>query len=184
MAYSVNWATKVVTIPQADLLLVSPGIYELDVISFWVNIHDIQDGEGMPYEDIMASNAPTSFGPRGVLIVNGYRVEFEDGAYQVNLIGANSDIELNRVQNNVSITNKIANGLDAAAIAAAVWGQIVESGLTALDYARIDLASSAGRASGAATTEMRFRDTDNTKDRIVATVDEYGNRLSITLDPS
>lgn len=124
MAYSVNWLTKVVTIPKADLTVISAPdeIYELNVVSFWENIHDIQDGEGMPYDTIMKSNAPTTFGPRGVVIINDYRIEFEDGAYQVTLVGANSDIDINRVQNNVSISNKVFNGLDGDAIAEAVWG--------------------------------------------------------------
>ena len=45
MAYSVDWLTKIVTVPKADLTLVSasPEIYELDVNDFWLEIHDIQD---------------------------------------------------------------------------------------------------------------------------------------------
>lgn len=152
MAYSVNWLTKVVTVPKSDLTQVSEGIFDLNVNDFWSAIHDIQDGEGMPYLDIMASNAATSFGPRGVLIVNGYRIEFEDGSYQVNLIGANSDIEINRVQNNVSITNKTINGLDASSIGAAVWSYIIEAGTTAQEYAQIDLAAASSGGSGGGLT--------------------------------
>jgi hypothetical protein len=31
MAYSVDWVTKIVTIPLADLVFVSTDLYELDV---------------------------------------------------------------------------------------------------------------------------------------------------------
>lgn len=44
------------------------------------------------------------------------------------------------------------------------------------------LASVTNKLSGAETTTMRFRDVDDTKDRIVATVDANGNRTAITYD--
>jgi hypothetical protein len=109
MAYSVDWPSKTVTIPKTDLSLVSasPEIYELDVTVFWAAIHDIQDGDGITYDTIMASNAPQSISGitlvRTVEIINDYQIEFEDGQYQVNLIGANNNILSARVQNQVSL---------------------------------------------------------------------------------
>jgi len=44
------------------------------------------------------------------------------------------------------------------------------------------LASMAGKLSGAGTTSVTIRDTEDSKDRIVATVDASGNRTSVTLD--
>lgn len=117
MAYSVNWATKVVTIPKVDLTVasLSPEIYTLDLIAFWAAIHDIQDGPGMPYRDIMRSNAPVSLSgvtyARSVEVINGYRIEFEDGEYQVNLTNANNNILDTRVQNNVSVNASNSAGL-------------------------------------------------------------------------
>lgn len=115
MAYSVDWLTKIVTVPQADLTLVSAGVYELDVSAFWAAVHDIQDGEGMPYVDIMRSSAPVTLSgldlARVVEVINGYRVEFEDGNYQVNLTGANNNILDARVQNQVSINANNSAGL-------------------------------------------------------------------------
>lgn len=109
MAYSVDWPDKTVFVPKADLTQVSaaPEIYDLDVLAFWAAVHDIQDGEGITYATIMTSNAPASIGGvtlvRVVEIINGYRVEFEEGPYQVNLIGANNNILQARVQNQVSL---------------------------------------------------------------------------------
>lgn len=110
MAYSVNWLTKVVTIPKADLALVSasPEVRELDLLSFWAAIHDIQDGDGITYPDIMRSNAPVTLAGvtyvRTVEVINGYKIEFEDGSYQVNLTGANNNLLGARVQNQVSLS--------------------------------------------------------------------------------
>lgn len=115
MAYSVNWLTKIVTVPTADLAVVAPGIYELDVLNFWAEVHEIQDGDGMPYIDIMRSNAPVTISgltlARTLEVINGYRVEFEDGDYQVNLSGANNNILDARVQNQVSINANNSAGL-------------------------------------------------------------------------
>jgi hypothetical protein len=50
MAISINWATKVITVPQADLALVAPGLYELDVDTFRLALKDIEDSEaGMAF---------------------------------------------------------------------------------------------------------------------------------------
>ena len=113
MAYSVDWLTKIVTVPKADLTLVSasPEIYELDVNDFWLEIHDIQDDfVAVGQDQIMTANAPTSFAPRGVDVVNGYSIEFEDGQYTVQLKSANSTIQNNAVQNQVSIRDQTLTG--------------------------------------------------------------------------
>ena len=123
MAYTVDWSTKIVTIPKTDLTLVtaSPEVYQLNVLDFWAEIHDIQDDEaGMSFPAIMQSNPPVTLGSetfaRVVSIINGYRIEFEDGAYQVNLFGANNDIANNRVQNNVSLNTNNSAGLVQSAL--------------------------------------------------------------------
>lgn len=127
MAYIVDWLNLVVTIPRADLVVVSasPEVYDADVIEIWRNLHDIQDGfPGMSKPRIMAGIPPTSFGPRGLLIdpeEAGWLIKFEDGDYMVNLINGNSDIQSHRVQNNVSISDKTLVGQDPDAIAQKVW---------------------------------------------------------------
>lgn len=118
MAYTVNWATRVVTIPKADLTLVtaSPEVYELDAIDFWIAIHDIQDDEaGMGFPAIMQSNPPVTLGgltfARIIEVINGYRIEFEDGQYQVNITGANTNLADVRTQNQVSLNTNNSAGL-------------------------------------------------------------------------
>ena len=117
MAYSVNWTTKIVHIPKADLVVISasPEVYELNALTFWQQIHAIQQDEGLPFMDIMRSNAPVTLGgvtyARSVEVINNYKIEFEDGAYQVNLSGANNNLLDARVQNNVSLSASNSAGL-------------------------------------------------------------------------
>jgi hypothetical protein len=191
MAYTVNWATKVVTIPKADLIVLSavPEIYELDVTTFWQSIHDIQDSEGMPYVDIMRSNAPVTLAgvtfARSVQVINGFKVEFENGSYQVNLSGANNNILEARVQNNVSINAANSAGLIAGSggvTAAQVWQHVIEGGKGADEFLRIMLSVLAGKVSGAGSGTESFRDVADTKNRVVSTVDTEGNRTAVVLD--
>lgn len=60
--------------------------------------------------------------------------------------------------------------------------QLVESGYSLLDSARLWNAVLLGKVSGAGTGTETFRDIGDTKDRVVATVDSSGNRTAITLD--
>lgn len=60
----------------------------------------------------------------------------------------------------------------------------VESGITVRQGHRINVAASGGKLSGAATTNILIRDTNDTKNRINATVDADGNRTAVTLDVS
>lgn len=85
----------------------------------------------------------------------------------------------------LSATVTLAEGgtLTAQAVADAVWAQAIEAGLSADDVLRLIASASAGKLSGAATTTIRIRDLNDTKDRIVATVDSSGNRSALTLDP-
>jgi hypothetical protein len=49
---------------------------------------------------------------------------------------------------------------------------------------KIMVAALAGKISGAAGTEIKIRDLNDTKDRITATVDTNGNRTVVTIDAS
>ena len=60
----------------------------------------------------------------------------------------------------------------------------VETNRTPRQALRLMLAALAGKLSGAATTTVAIRDTNDSKDRITATVDASGNRSAVTLDAS
>lgn len=58
----------------------------------------------------------------------------------------------------------------------------VESGVTLRQALRGVIAVLLGKASGMATTTATFRDTNDTKDRVTATVDSSGNRTAVSTD--
>jgi hypothetical protein len=58
----------------------------------------------------------------------------------------------------------------------------VETALTVRQWFRLGAGALFGKSSGLNTTTATFRDTNDTKDRIVATVDADGNRSAVTLD--
>lgn len=195
MAYQVDWTTKVVTIPQADLTLVSAGIYELNVLTFWSAIHAIQSNEGIPYIAIMRSNAPVTISgvvyARSVEVVNGYTIEFEDGQYQVNLVGANNNILDTRVQNQVSINPSNSAGLqvvttgsgvlpsDITDIKNAIFAQIMEDGETFMQAMLLVRANAAGD-SVASGDNYTIKSKDGLKDRVVSTATAAGRTITST----
>lgn len=67
--------------------------------------------------------------------------------------------------------------------AAEIWDAIVEGAYSYKDYMRLIGSVMFGKASGGNTTNIKFRDIADTKNRIDETVDAYGNRTSVTLDP-
>lgn len=75
------------------------------------------------------------------------------------------------------------NTADVNAIADRFWSKDF-GGVEAEDLLRVLLSAATGKVSGADTNTIKFRDTDDTRDRIVATVDEHGNRSEVTLDVS
>jgi hypothetical protein len=60
----------------------------------------------------------------------------------------------------------------------------VESGITLRQALRLILAAVAGPLSGADTSSVTIKAADNSKTRIVASVDAIGNRTSVSLDPT
>ncbi len=141
MAYSVNWLTKLITIPQSDLLLLSPGIYQLDLGEFHKEIRRLEweFNEGLLWEEILSYNPVVvlggiSYAP-GIEVINGYTVEFQNGAYAVNLAGANSNVADVSVVNNVSIRPQNSAGLINldALLSSAYQGQVVVDSVTGQD---------------------------------------------------
>ncbi|NBT33226.1 MAG: hypothetical protein EBT13_15365, partial [Rhodobacteraceae bacterium] len=119
MAISIDWGTKVITVPKADMLViqVSPSeIRQLDIDAFRLELKDLEDSElGMAYPITHNHVAPITVGgvtlARVVEIINGYTVTFEDDQYAVNLVGANSNIADVTNVNQVSVRSANSAGL-------------------------------------------------------------------------
>lgn len=61
-------------------------------------------------------------------------------------------------------------------------GTLVDGTLTAEEIFKIIAATLGGKVSGVTTTTETFRNPDDTKDRVVTTLDGSGNRTSVTFD--
>lgn len=134
MAITVNWATKVINVPQADLVLISGSLYEFDVDEFRLSLKEIEDSEiGMGQPDTHQHSTQVVLSgvtyARTFEIINGYTVTFEDGQYSVRCVGANHNIADVKNVNQVSLIVGNSAGLivggggsSPADIATAVWG--------------------------------------------------------------
>jgi hypothetical protein len=137
MAITINWATKVISIPQADLTFVSGSLYELNVNTFRLALKDIEDSaDGMANLDTHRHNAEVTLSgvtyARTFEIINGYTITFQDtgSPYTVRCVGANHNVADVKNVNQVSLLIGNSAGLivggggsgpTAAEIAAAVW---------------------------------------------------------------
>lgn len=119
MAISIDWGTKVITVPRADMLLVQmvpTEIRELDLDAFRLELKELESSpEGIVFERTHKHNTGVSIGgvtlARVVEIINGYTVTFEDGQYAVELVGANSNVGNVANVNQVSIRSNNSAGL-------------------------------------------------------------------------
>ena len=200
MAVSINWATKVITLPQADLAVVSAGLFELDVNAFRLALKDIEDDEdGMAFADTHRHNAEVTLSgvtyARTFEIINGYTVTFEDVGtpYTVRCVGANHNLGDVKNVNQVSLIIGNSAGLitvatggssgpSAGDIAAAVWARAIESGLSAEGILRIALSALAGKSTGTGTDEESYMARDGVTPRLTAEFDASGNRTAVTLN--
>ena len=119
---TINWKTKIIHVPQADLIHISGTLYELDTDWFRLQLKSIEDSsDGMAFlrthrHSTEVTVAGTTYA-RSVEIINGYSVEFEDigSIYSVKLTGSNNNIfDIQSgilVQNNVQVIPGNAAGL-------------------------------------------------------------------------
>jgi hypothetical protein len=141
MPVTVDWGTKVISVPQSYLTFVSGTLYEMDTDQFRLDLKELEASQaGMPFLDTHQHNTEVTIAgdiyARLIEIINGYTVTFEDGQYAVKLVGSNNNIFdegiINR--NQVSIIPTNSAGLirepggpppTAAEVAAAVWDEIL-----------------------------------------------------------
>lgn len=113
---TINWTTKVITVPQSYLTLVSGSLYELNVNALRLSLKNIEDSEdGMSFPDTHRHNTQVTLAgvtyARTLEIINGYTVAFEDGQYTVRCVGANHNLADVKVANQVALIVGNAAGL-------------------------------------------------------------------------
>jgi hypothetical protein len=119
MAISIDWATRIISVPKADMTLVQSvpsEIRELNLNVFRLALKDIEDNVvGMTFPDTHTHNGEVLLGgivyARVLEIINGYTVTFENGLYSVNLVGANSNVGDVVNLNSVSVRSANSAGL-------------------------------------------------------------------------
>lgn len=150
MAISINWGTKVISVPQSYITPISGVRYSLDVNQFRLDLKDLEDSEeGMPFDKTHNHNTTVTVGgvtlARVVEIINGYTISFEDTGtpYMVRLDGANNNIlDVTNIIANVNVASTNSAGLievdtggggggpTAGEIADAVWEESMLSHVT------------------------------------------------------
>lgn len=111
MAITIDWATKVISVPQADLTLVSGTLYEMNTNTFRQSLKSLEASEeGIVFADTHRHNtevtvAGTTFA-RSVEVINGYSVTFTpDSQWTARLVGSNNNIF--DVQNGILNQNQV-----------------------------------------------------------------------------
>lgn len=123
MAISVNPATYVIYVPKADLAVIQTvpvEIRELNSNTFRIWLDDWMDSEaGIVMPKTHNHNGEVVIDgltyARTIEILSPYTVEFEDGMYQVNIVGSNNNIHSRRVVNSVSLVPNNSAGLISSA---------------------------------------------------------------------
>jgi len=183
----------------AKLIICNPGETQInvkeDIYSAWkewVLIRDhskfpeaIRNVGGDPITEILSLGA-TFF------LMNGWRIRPAEESYDLYI---NGNLYVNEGGSpfvdtlgewNVKIISTVSNLIDTinlgANAAAEVWGHQLEGLYTAKEIMRLMASALAGKISGAEGTNVKIRDLNDTTDRIDATVDSNGNRLSIIYD--
>ncbi len=197
MSYSVDWITKVITIPTADLTLVSGTRYSLDMADFLAEVRRLEWGFSgglwalaiLDHTNTKLDFAGANYAPFDE-IINGYTVEITGAATRVDLLGSNNNLVDILISNGVSVVPSNSAGLQIVGgggasvddIAAAVWNHVI-SGFKARSILHLILSFVGLKASGAGTGKMTFNNLSATK---AAEVDHdgIGNRTGVTItDP-
>lgn len=118
MSYSVDWIGKIISIPTADLTLVSGTHYQLPLSEFLIEIRRLESGfaEGLWAPQIV-EHGNTKFDFAGVdyapfdEIINGYTIQFTGVATRVDLLGSNNNIIDVLIATGVSVVPSNSAGL-------------------------------------------------------------------------
>ena len=119
---SIDYSTNIIFVPKAYTQFVSTDpqtgleVRQMNLTTFAQDIADLQDdAEGVWAPTAFEYTAPVSVGgvqlAPVVIILSPYTIEYEDGQYAVNLVGANTNVQDKTVVNQVSIRPNNSAGL-------------------------------------------------------------------------
>ncbi len=118
MAYSVDWIAKVISVPTADLTLVSGTRYSLDMADFLTEVRRLEweftEGLWAPavvkHTDTRYDFAGVNYAPFDDML-NDYTVQITGVATRVDLLGSNNDIIDVLIPTGVSVVPSNSAGL-------------------------------------------------------------------------
>lgn len=118
MAYSVNWLTKVITIPTSDLVLISGTRYRLSMEAFLIEIRRLESAfnEGLWAPQILehTNSKPDFAGANYVAfdeVINGYTLQITGVAKRVDVTDTNNNIVDVLIVTGVSVVPSNSAGL-------------------------------------------------------------------------
>ena len=111
MALTIDPATKVISVPQADLTFISGTLYDMDTNQFRKDVMALLDDENYVWmQDAFMHNtevtvAGTTFA-RTLEFINGWSIQFTpDSQWTVRLLGSNNNIF--DVANGILVQNQV-----------------------------------------------------------------------------
>lgn len=206
MAISINHATKVISIPKADTTFVSTNAttgYEIrsyDEYALMRELADYLDSEaGISLPSAFSHNTNVTIAgvvyARALTFLAPYTITFENGSYQVKLVGGTNNNMLDVLNpNGVSVIAANSAGLQtvatggsigpsAAEISDAVGAKVIEGSFTRDQVLRIMAAALAGSSQKVGNT-ITFTGIDGNTERIVGSFDAENNRTGAVLNGS
>lgn len=139
MAITIDYSTYTINIPRTDMTLISSSpteIRQLNINDFRQTLNDLMDDvAGMAHPTNHVHTAPLTISgvtlARVVEILSPYTITFEDGQYNVNIVGGNSNISDVVNKNQVGVNTANSAGLqDPFALQAGAFGGEVSIDVT------------------------------------------------------
>lgn len=129
MAYSVDWEAGIITIPQADLVYLSPNTYKLDLYVFMKECLRLTWTTGLSYNEIITyyptvDTGDVLLGKSILLNFWDYSIYFEDlpDRYAVKLDGGNTNIHnFSAITNGIPYPNNSAGLQDLSILLAMAY---------------------------------------------------------------
>lgn len=143
MAYSVDWISKVITVPTSDLTFISGTRYSLDMLKFLTECRRLEweFGQGLWAPTILNHiNARIDFAGADYAgfdeILNGYTVQFSGAALRVDIIASNNNLIDVLIITGVSVVPSNSAGLitnesTVGKMSAAVWNTYAKDHIVA-----------------------------------------------------
>ena len=189
MGYIFNGATKVITL--------TPGTTVLDVRDMYSRWKDWVISDGAKFFPVftVVGGDPIDV-DKGVYVtsyfflIHGWRIKPQEANHKLNVVngvlltieGADPFIQTSGSYNVLVLYSQPVRSETVSTGGTDPLSGYIESGVTMRQALRLMLSVLAGKSLGGGTTTISFRDVNDVKDRVIATVDHNGNRSSMVLD--